>query len=118
MKAPSKRGQKSRKKVTNSSQNFSDDSDYSSEEELIREGYPLDEEPQETIETKSGWNKASKWASFPWIEELPPFDHAGMRTIKKNDFYKMNSFQVLQLMVPMSWFEEVTKETNRSDKNN
>lgn len=115
IKIPQARGKRKRrqKKVI---VHTSDEEENSSDDKLIEEGNPLEdaEEPEE-LTKKDAWNwvKVNRATKFPWTRNDSPQVEAGMRHIRKNEFHRKNPFQVLQHFVPIQWFEDITKETNR-----
>lgn len=114
IKTPSKRRKGKRRKVK--SVVSSDEEENSDDEKLRKKGNPLEQSTEHTTEKENGgfeWTKVAKQVKFPWVNGDTEILDRGMRHLKKTDFYKKNPFQLLLMMVPLEWFEQITEETNR-----
>lgn len=116
---PQKRGKYGKKKKFHSNFESSDEEILASDSELEKEGNPLEMEPEEEISPEDlkdydfQWTNCGKNTSFPWNTSLSHPPDSGIKRISTAEFKKKSPFEILQLFVPISWFEEITAETNR-----
>lgn len=115
LRAPTKREKKriKKKQIIPSS----DESENSADEVLIKKGYPLEDSEEPQIEIVAGdfhWNKVGHpLPKLPWVKEIISIPKAGLKRIKKTEFLKKKPFQLLLSFIPLTWFEDITAETNR-----
>lgn len=109
--------EKRRKKKQKQQIVSSDDEENSDDDKLEKEGNPLEvsTEPNDIVLGQNfTWRKVkSSSTKFPWVKSFSQVEHSGFREIRKADFFRKDPFQLLQLFVPIQWYEEITKETNR-----
>lgn len=114
-KVPAKRGKNAKSKRVRKQVSSSEGSDQEGEEDLIREGNPLlaENEALQLDSKEFNWEPAMNNVTLPWENDFGPLDEAGMQKITKRDFFKLNAFEILQLFIPISWYEDITDESNR-----
>lgn len=106
-----------RRRLKKVKKNASSDEEELSDEEkfMIQKGNPLEKSEDQPITTKDfKWAKVYNRVTFPWLKDPPPpIESAGMKLVKKTEFFQKNPFQLLQLFIPIEWYETITAETNR-----
>lgn len=110
---PPTRKKSLRKKKRQRAPDTSDEEEKYGDEKLEKEGNPLEMAEEDELPTEFQWRLAGSHTTFPWVKEKDPIENAGIIGISKKEFYKKTPFGLLQLFVPLTWFEEICDETNR-----